>query len=260
MSFDLSIVLPTCNRAVLLEKCIAAIEAQTRCNHEIIVVDGASVDRTQSVLAEAKHDMGDRLVIIREENREGFVKAANKGFKAARGKYLTWLNDDTRPLSGALDRAIGQLETESADVGFVAMFHRWNSARCIAYETWHAGKVYRLCHVRGTLYANFPIGLKSTFEKLDYFDERYYLNAADPDLSLKAWTAGMKIVPAYSAVIEHDEIEDIRRAADSRQADDDNSKLFAKWNLPSRNPFYNDFDPSHPCTCQGLRADLAQAA
>jgi GT2 family glycosyltransferase len=258
---DLSIVLPTCNRAGLLEKAMASIEAQTRCSHEVIVVDGASNDPTQAVLAEAKHDMGDRLVIIREEQREGFVKAVNKGFKAARGRYLTWLNDDTRPLSNALDRAIGQLETESENVAFVAMFHRWSSARCIAYETWHAGRVYRLCHIRGTLYANFAMGKTSTYQKLDWFDERYYLNGADPDLSLKAWNAGMKIVPAYGAVIDHDEVEDIRRATDSSRANEDNEKLFAKWQLPPKNPFYNDFDPARPCTLQGLRTGvLAQAA
>src|SRR5437660_1606844 len=112
--FDLSIVLPTCNRGRLLEKTLAAIEAQTRCSHEVIVVDGASTDPTAAVLTEAKHDMGDRLVVIREEQREGFVKAVNKGFKAARGRNLTWLNDDARPLAQALDRAVAQLDTENA--------------------------------------------------------------------------------------------------------------------------------------------------
>jgi len=258
---DLSIVLPTCNRAALLEKALASIEAQTRCAHEVIVVDGASTDPTQAVLAEAKHDMGERLVVIREEQREGFVRAVNKGFKAARGKYLTWLNDDTRPLSNAIDRAVGQLEAENADVAFVAMFHRSHSARNVAYETWHGGKVYRLCHVRGTLYANFPIGKTSTYQKLDWFDERFYLNAADPDLSLKAWNAGMRIVPAYGAVIDHDEVEDIRRAVDSGRAEEDNEKLFAKWQLPAKNPFYNDFDPARACTLQGYRSEnFAKAA
>ena len=38
MNIDLSIVLPTCNRAALLEKCIAAITNNTRCAHELVVV------------------------------------------------------------------------------------------------------------------------------------------------------------------------------------------------------------------------------
>jgi GT2 family glycosyltransferase len=257
---DLSIVLPTCNRAALLEKALAAIESGTRCSHEVIVVDGASSDDTKEVLAHAAWTMGDRLRVIREDQREGFVKAANKGFRAAIGRYMTWLNDDARPLHGALDAAIQQLEIVGEDVAFVAMFHRWHSMRNIAYETEHRGRRYRLCHVRGTLYANFPVGRRETFERLGYFDERYYVCAADPDLSLKAWNAGLRIMPAYGAIIDHDELNDERRITDATVGEEDNDKLFAKWDLPPKNNFRNDFDAAHPCTLRGLRRANVAAA
>ena len=259
---ELSIVLPTCNRAALLEKCLSSIESGTQCSHEIIVVDGASSHATHEVLNEARASLGEqKLVIINEHEREGFVKAANKGFRAARGRYLTWLNDDARPLPGALDNAVQHLDSlgETSDVAFVAMFHRWNSTWNVAFETQHQGRVYRLCHVRGTLYANFPVGRRQTFEQLGYFDERYYIRGADPDLSLKAWHAGRKIVPAYGAMIDHDEVDDDRRIADSSIGEEDNRKLFAKWELPPRNPYKNDFNASRPCTLRGLR-NIALAA
>ncbi len=259
-NIDLSIVLPTCNRAALLEKSLAAIARDTRCAYEIVVVDGASTDETPRVLAEAGETLGERLRVIREEKREGFVKATNKGFRAARGRNLTWLNDDARPLAGALDLAVQQMDSSDEDVAFVAMFHRWNSPKNIAYETLHRGRVYRLCHVRGTLYANFPVGRRETYERLGHFDERYYVRAADPDLSLKAWSTGMRVVPAIGAIIDHDEHEDDRRAADSTFGDADNAKLFAKWDLPERNTKYNDFDPARPCTLRGLRPPITKAA
>jgi len=249
---DLSIILPTCNRSGLLERAIAAIDAGTRTSHEIIVVDGASTDSTARVLAEAAHDMGDRLRVIHEDKREGFVRAANKGFRAATGKYMIWLNDDARPVAGALDNAIEQLEASPPDTAFVALFHAWNSTKNVAYETHHRGVSYRLCHVRGTLYANFPMGLRATYERLGHFDERYFVCAADPDLSLKAWHVGMKIAPAYGSMIDHDELEDARRVADHPRAAEDNRLLFAKWDLPPRNPAHNDFDPHNPCTLRGL--------
>jgi GT2 family glycosyltransferase len=257
---DLSIILPTCNRAALLEKALSSIASRVRCSHEIIVVDGASNDRTTDVLNHAHHQLGDRLRIIREERREGFVKATNRGFKCAIGKYMTWLNDDARPVNGALDLAVQQLETSDPTIAFVAMFHRWHSTKNVAYETEHAHRMYRLCHVRGTLYANFPVGRREIYEKLGYFDERYFVCAADPDLSLKAWHAGLKIVPAYGALIDHDEVFDDRRNSDSRFADQDNQKLFEKWDLPERNSRRNDFDPTRPCTLRGLRDKTAIAA
>jgi len=257
---ELSIILPTCNRAALLEKCLASLAAGVRCDHEIIVVDGASTDHTPDVLSDASRNLGQRLRVIREPQREGFVRAANKGFRAATGRNMIWLNDDARPMPGALDLAIQQLDHHPPSVAFVALFHRWHSTWNVAYETEYRGRTYRLCHVRGTLYANFPMGRRETYERLGYFDERFYLCGADPDLSLKTWHAGMSIVPAWSAIIDHDEVEDERRLADSPRAQADNQALFAKWDLPPRNPIRNDFDPARPCTLRGLRQAIGIAA
>jgi GT2 family glycosyltransferase len=258
--YDLSIIIPTVNRASLLERNLISLVEGLRCWFEVIVVDGASEDHTSQVLDEARQILGDRLTVIREESREGFVRAANKGFLAATGRNMTWLNDDARAIPGALDNAVAQIDCAGDDVAFLAMFHRWHSTRNVAYETVHEGQVYRLCHVRGTLYANFAMGKRATYQRLDYYDERYFLNAADPDLSLKAWQAGMRIEPAYGSIIEHDEHEDDRRIDDSARGREDNEKLFAKWDLPSKNTRHNDFDPTRPCTLRGLQLPRAIAA
>jgi GT2 family glycosyltransferase len=252
MTFDLSIIIPTVNRAELLERNLQSLIAGVRCSFEIVVVDGASEDSTPAVLDRAKGILGDRLKIIREEQREGFVRAANKGFRAAGGRNMTWLNDDARALPGALDEAVRQIDTAGQDVGFLAMFHRFGGERNIAYEARRQNQIYRLCHIRGTLYANFPMGKRETYERLGYFDERFFLYAADPDLSLKAWHAGLKIVPAFGVFIEHDEHVDERRAEDSSRGRDDNAKLFAKWDLPPKNLERNDFDSTRHCTLRGL--------
>ena len=47
------------------------------------------------------------------------------------------------------------------------------------------------------------------------------------------------------------------RAEDQTRGDEDNAKLFAKWDLPERNPATNDFDQTRPCTLRGLRAARA---
>jgi hypothetical protein len=57
--------------------------------------------------------------------------------------------------------------------------------------------------------------------------------------------------------IDHDEHLDARRDADAAAGERDNVRLFAKWNLPEKNPIRNDFDPAHPCTLHGRRDQAA---
>lgn len=252
---DLSIVIPTTNRAASLASCLAAIRNSVTCSHEVIVVDGASHDNTPAVLESEAAAIGDRLQVIREPRREGFVRAANKGFRAARGKYLTWVNDDARPMPGCFERAMACLVGSNNRAGLAALFHSTPVTRNIAIETRHLNRAFHVLHVRGTLYANFGVGRRELFEQLDYFDERYFLNAADPDFSLKVWTAGFTVEPAFGAFIDHDELPDDRRRADSSFGSMDNTKLFARWDLPDRDPTVL-FNPCQPCTCRGLRPPL----
>ncbi|MBC7785605.1 MAG: glycosyltransferase [Burkholderiales bacterium] len=257
---DLSIVLPTCNRAPLLARAIETVAATARCKWELIVVDGASQDDTWPTLLRYQQQYGDRLQVIREEKRRGFVKAMNLGFLNARGRNMMWLNDDARPLPGALDNALSQIDRAPADVAFLAMFHRWHSIKNVAYQATINNAVYSLCHIRGTLYANFPIGRRAMFDQLGYFDEQFVFCGADPDLSLKAWLAGYRVEPAWGVCIDHDEYHDDRRDEDSPQLQADNARLFAKWALPPRNALSNDFDPGRPCTLRGIAAPSAVAA
>jgi glycosyltransferase involved in cell wall biosynthesis len=249
---DLSIVLPTCNRAPLLERAIDCVMEIHGVNWELIVVDGASTDGTQAMLDRYQDNLGDRLYVHREPQRRGFVKAINEGIGLARGRNVCWLNDDARPLPGAFERATQQMDSAPGDVGFLAIFHRWHSPRNVAYR-YEINKVaYSLCHVRGTLYANFPFGRRETFELLGRLDERFTFCGADPDLSLKAWSAGFRIEPAWGVCFDHDQHDDPRREADADRMAADNAKLFAKWPLPAKNPRWNDFDPARPCTLTGL--------
>ncbi len=249
---ELSIVVPTCNRAPLLRQCIETITRGTRCEHEIIVVDGASTDGTQEIVRALQPMLGDRMTYIREQKRAGFVRAANRGFAAARGFAMCWINDDARPLPGALDRGVDQLRSAPNDVGFIAMFHKWHSSKNIAYQCSSAGETYSLCHVRGTLYCNFPMGRREVWDRLQYLDERFTFCGADPDLSLAAWHAGYRVEPAWGVCIDHDEHEDDRRTQDQSRMHEDNRRLFDKWCLPPRNPLWNEFDPERPCTLRGI--------
>lgn len=90
MSLTISVVVPSYNDAVMLERCLDALGKQTRPADEIVVVDNGSTDATVEVARAA----GARVVT---EPRRGIPQAASAGFDAAAGDVLGRLDADTIP-------------------------------------------------------------------------------------------------------------------------------------------------------------------
>lgn len=226
-----SIVVPTFNRLERLRRCVDKIQQNVRHPHEVILVDGGSKDGTREWLAGQQE-----LRVILEPRREGAVRAFNKGFRAARGDLVMWLNDDAYPLPGAVEAAVEMIERpDLSDVGMVAFYHNWHSERNVLDRVEHDGGSYELCHVRGVPYANFGLIRRVLLQKIGFVDERYYFFAFDPDLSLKVQRIeGLKVVGCRRALIHHDEHHDQRKREDLAVGAEDNEKLFAKWDLPRR--------------------------
>ena len=82
-------------------------------------VGGGAGDGTEAWL-EQQSD----IRFICETEREGATRAYNKGFRAAAGRYVMWLNDDSYPLAGAVEAAVHMIERpDLADVGMIAFYH-----------------------------------------------------------------------------------------------------------------------------------------
>jgi hypothetical protein len=84
-----SVIIPTHNRAELLDVCLSSVFAQQRTDYEVIVVDDGSTDRTADVLA----GYGSRVRVLHQDNR-GPGAARNTGVRAASGQYLAFLDSD----------------------------------------------------------------------------------------------------------------------------------------------------------------------
>jgi glycosyltransferase involved in cell wall biosynthesis len=89
---EVSVVIPTRSRWHLLSGAAlpSALE-QEDVELEVIVVDDGSQDETPARLAE----LGDpRLVVIRHDASRGVAVARNAGIRAARGRWVSFLDDD----------------------------------------------------------------------------------------------------------------------------------------------------------------------
>lgn len=97
----ITVVICTRNRARLLAKAIGSIVDQDfpRDRYEIIVVDNGSTDQTRAVVAEFEARADLRYVY---EARLGLCHARNVGWRAARGRYVAFFDDDARASAGWL--------------------------------------------------------------------------------------------------------------------------------------------------------------
>jgi glycosyltransferase involved in cell wall biosynthesis len=111
-----SIVLPTFNRAAMLDGAIRSCLAQSFRQLELIVVDDGSTDDTPSVVS-SWMERDSRVRYVRQKNGK-IPRALNAGFAVATGDLLTWTSDDNLYEPDALEIMVNYLETHS-DVGLV---------------------------------------------------------------------------------------------------------------------------------------------
>lgn len=91
---DLSIIILNYNTRELLRECLWAVKATEKGNYEIktIVIDNGSTDASASMVV----DNFGWVTLIRSETNLGFAGGNNLALPKAKGKYLLFLNTDTR--------------------------------------------------------------------------------------------------------------------------------------------------------------------
>ena len=104
MSPNVSVILPTYNRATLLRAAVDALLRQTAQAdaYEIVAVDNNSSDGTAELLA----SFDDRRVVVVKEPRQGLSYARNAGLAAARGDILALTDDDVEVAPDWIDTII----------------------------------------------------------------------------------------------------------------------------------------------------------
>lgn len=87
-----SIVIPTYNRATLIERTLESVWRQTYSRYEVIVVDNCSEDRTEEVLA--PYVEAGKIRFIRHDRNYERARSRNTGMGAAVGDFVTFLDSD----------------------------------------------------------------------------------------------------------------------------------------------------------------------
>jgi GT2 family glycosyltransferase len=197
---DISIVVPTRNRAARLAALLASVQDQEAPPFEVIVVDNASTDRTLAVVGEADADLDAHIRAIHLPQPLGPAVARNRGWRAAHGELVVFTDDDVVARPGWLaaiaaaheldPEAViqGRTEPDPREIHKLAAFSR--SQRATGPGPW-----FQTCNIA------YP---RALLERLGGFDESFWEAAGeDTDLGWRAIEAGARVIYEPNALNWH---------------------------------------------------------
>ncbi len=210
-----SVVVLTWNGRALLEECLESVLAQTGADFELLLVDNGSADGTAEWVRER---WGDRLRLVALPENRGFAGGNNAGIRAARGRWLVLLNNDTAVAPGwlaALAAALGR--HPAAGMFTPKILNYWrrdeiDNTGHLLYPDGLARGRHRLERDDGrfdregeTLWPSGCAGVykRELLDDVGLLDESFFAYAEDVDLGLRARWAGWECWYVPTAVVYH---------------------------------------------------------
>ncbi len=221
-----------------LKTLLKTIESQNATKIEVLVVDNASHDKTISDLQKIETSYKEKnvsLTIIRNSENLGYSKANNKGAALAQGKYFLFLNSDVIVNNISFEWLIERMEKDSNTAALTIQVlleqgkldwasHRgfptiWRSFCYFAGLEKIFGRIPLLDRVFGGYHLTFLnlkksheidsatgafyLVRKEVFDKVDGFDESFFMYGEDLDLSFRIKQLGYKIMYDPKYKVDH---------------------------------------------------------
>lgn len=209
---NVTAVIGNYNGEQVLHDCIVSLAEQSPPPHSILVVDGASTDRSAAVAGE----LGVQFLSGRND---GLGRLYNRGVHEATTEYVFLANNDIALLPGCLEALSTCLDTHPDAFAADARQLDWSGSSTIhAKTTLTRGALVReylpglhLDHnvsssvVSPTVSANGAAMMvrRSMFEELGGFDETFFMEWEDLDLCWRGWERGWSTLYVPDAVVRH---------------------------------------------------------
>ena len=210
----ISVVIACWNSGDHLPRCLAALEAQTYRDFEVILVDNASTDGSTLGLPEAHPGL--RLRVETLPTNLGFAAATNRGAHLAQGSWLALLNADAFPQPDWLEQhmlvaggnpgtffASRQIQANRPALldGEGDVYYTSGLALRQNYNTRHSApgaprEVFSACAAA----ALYP---REDFLAVGGTDEDYFAYHEDVDLGFRLRLRGLRCLLVPAAVVHH---------------------------------------------------------
>ncbi|MET0093096.1 MAG: glycosyltransferase family A protein, partial [Sedimenticola sp.] len=166
---QISVIIPTHNRADLLERALKSVQAQTLPPLEVIVVDDGSEDHTREMVSEKFP----RVHYLHQPNR-GVSSARNLGISEARGDWIALLDSDDEWLPSKLASQKTRLESQPGhhichtEEIWIRNGKRVNQMK---KHTKQGGAIFQHCLPLCVISPSSVLIHKSVFREVGLFDE-----------------------------------------------------------------------------------------
>lgn len=198
---EVSVVVPTHNRADRLERLVRALERQSLSwrRFEVVVVDDGSDDATVAVLDRMVAASPMDLRVLRQEQR-GPAAARNAGWRATRGPVVAFTDDDCVPATDWLERGLAA----SGGAARAIVGRTRPPADQVALEGLPFARAMRVEDPRFLETCNV-FYRRVDLQAVGGFDERFRRpSGEDTHLGLRMQEAGIHAVFCDDVVVEHD--------------------------------------------------------
>ena len=111
----ISIIVPIFNGEDYIDRCVRSILAQTYSDWELLLVDGASSDKTPELCNEWQEKDG-RIRAILSDKNIGVSEGRNQGLREAKGAYLMFVDVDDWLLSDCLQRLYDDIQKPGVQI------------------------------------------------------------------------------------------------------------------------------------------------
>ncbi len=230
-----SITIVTWNSAHYLGNCFASLKEQDCSELEVIIVDNASGDGTQTLLREVESHWR----VLHNDSNVGFAAGQNQAIRASSGEWVLCLNPDVVLSSSFVSQLVAAGEAHPAAGSLCGKLLRWDAGveqpktnvidSTGIYFTRNMRHLDRGAEQRDTgqydrmQYVFGASGAAAMFRREfiedvsvegQFFDEEFFAFREDGDIAWRAQVMGWKCLYAPSAVAWH-----VRRVTPERRAD-----------------------------------------
>lgn len=177
MSINISVIIPSYNRASVIKAAIDSFLAQSYQNWEIIVVDDYSQDNTKDII-ESYHDKDLRIKYYLNERKKGAQGARNTGIIHAKYDWILLFDSDNVAHSDMLEKLCARISDTVDVVQCFSCIVDANTGEKIGEQNWESeGYIHKeLFMVNGAIWKTYvdfnqSIVRKSKIVEIGLLDE-----------------------------------------------------------------------------------------